>query len=237
MSRIRTKAAAIAICTTVLLLITSCNRSEEELSMQPYEGYPMLESREEIKQLLKDKCLDTISFNHGEVIADIGAGNGYVEAMLAMFHDSLTFYIQDIDTAVCNQEAINKVVDFYQGVKGTKFTSRFIVVNGTDSESCLPEIAFDRIFMLWSYQYIKEPGLFIRDLRTRIKDEGILYVINPEQDYEFGKTLKESYGWNGSTIEKQISDIIACGFTLLRVGRNYEDKQQPYIMAFQKTSP
>ena len=67
----------------VSCLLSAC-RNTTEGSMQPFNGYPMLSNREEIKQLLKDKCLDTIRFNKGEVIADIDAGNSYLEAMLSL---------------------------------------------------------------------------------------------------------------------------------------------------------
>ncbi|MCK4881134.1 MAG: class I SAM-dependent methyltransferase [Bacteroidales bacterium] len=217
----------------LLTFLLGCNRNEE-LSMQPTEGYPMLENQEEIRQLLADKCLDTIRFSKGEVVADIGAGNGYLEAMLAMFHDSLTFYIQDIDNSVCNQAAINEVVKFYESVAGRTFNCSFIAINGNDTETCLPDIGFDRILMLWTYHYLKKPAEFITDVRSKLKDKGLLYLINPEQDYEYGLELRDSYGWNGFTIEQQIDNIIACGFVLIRFTRNYEDNQQPYMMVFQK---
>lgn len=225
-----------AVCVRViaiLMILMGCNRNEE-LSMQPTEGYPMLENREEIRQLLADKCLDTISFSKGEVVADIGAGNGYIEAMLAIFYDSITFYIQDIDSLVCNQEAINEVVKFYEGVAGKTFTCSFSAINGNDTETFLPDIGFDRILMMWTYQYLKKPTEFITDVRSKLKDKGLLYVINPKQDYEYGLELRDNYGWNGSTVEKQIDNIIACGFRLIRFTRNYEDNQQPYMMVFQK---
>jgi len=211
--------------------------SDQELaSMQPFDGYPMLNDVEEIRELLRDKCVDTISFRKGEVIADIGAGNGYLEAMLSLFHDDLTFYIQDIDKKVCNPGTIQEVVDFYQDVHGKPFTNRFIAVNGTDTESNLPDNTFNKILMLWTYQYLKDPETFILDLRGKLKNEGLFYVINPEQDYELGKINSIEYGWNGSTVEKQISDIIDCGFELVRVARNYDDNQMPYIMVFRKSS-
>ena len=92
----------------------------------------------------------------------------------------------------------------------------------------------DRILMLWTYQYLKYPREFISDLRQKLKSNGLLYVMNPEQDYEYGKELRAAYGWNGSTLEKQISDIIDCGFTLIKFARNYEDNELPYIMIFTK---
>ena len=226
------RAAGVRII-AILMILMGCNRNEE-LSMQPTEGYPMLENLEEIRQLLADKCLDTIRFNKGEVVADLGAGNGYLEAMLAIYHDSITFYIQDIDSSVCNQLAVNKVVKFYESVAGKTFTCSFLAINGIDTETCLPDVGFDRILMLWTYQYLKKPAEFVNDIRSKLKDKGLLYVINPEQDYEYGLELRDSYGWNGSTVEKQIDNIIACGFRLIRFTRNYEDNQQPYMMVFQK---
>jgi hypothetical protein len=47
--------------------------------------------------------------------------------------------------------------------------------------------------------------------------------------------LTSKYGWNGSPIEKQISDIIECGFVLLKISRNNEAHENPYIMVFNKT--
>ncbi len=207
---------------------------QEQASMQPFDGYPMLEDMKEIRDVLKNKCIDTITFRKGEVIADVGAGNGYLEAMLSIFHDDLTFYVQDIDSAVCNPDRMKEVVDFYQEVNGRPFSNRFITVTGTDTDTNLPEHTFDKILMLWTYQYLKNPVEFILNLKEKLKNEGLFYVINPEQDYEYGKLLAIENGWNMSTIDRQISDIIACGFELVRIARNFESEEQPYMMVFRK---
>ena len=220
-----------------LLSLLGCKTPDDSGSMQPIEGYPFLTSMEEIKGTLKYRGIDTIEFRRGEIIADIGAGNGYIEAILSMFNDSLTIYIQDIDTSVCNQSAINEVVDFYQEVNGRPFTNKFIVVNGTDTDTNLPDSAFDKILMLWTYSYLKEPRVFIKDVRENLKDDGLFYVINPPQDEdEYTKSIRQKYGWNASPLEKQITDIIDCGFELMQISRNYDvdGYHQPYIMVFKK---
>jgi len=200
--------------------------------MQPFDGYPMLKTNEEIKQCLEDKCLNSIEFRKGEIIADIGAGNGYIEAMLSIYHDSLTFYIQDIDSSVCNQNNINETVDFYQKVNDRPFTNKFIVVNGTDTRTNLPDNKFDKILMLDTYQYLKKPKEFIKDVREKLKDEGLFYVINPNINYERKRIINNE--WNRSPIEKEISDIIDCGFELIRVSRNYNSPYLPFKMVFKK---
>jgi hypothetical protein len=78
------------------LNLLCCKGPVDNESMQPYEGYPLIENIDSIKQTLASRCLDTIKFKRGETIADVGAGNGYLEGMLSLFNYSLTFYIQDI---------------------------------------------------------------------------------------------------------------------------------------------
>ena len=203
-------------------------------SMQPFGGYPLYENMEDIKKVLKDKCIDTLTFRKGEIIADVGAANGYLEAMLSLFHDDLTFYIQDIDPVVCNPNSVQDVVNFYQQVNGRAFSNRFKPVIGTDTETNLPDHTLDKVLMLWTYQYLKSPREFIIDLRQKLKNGGLFYVVNPSQDYEYGKLLSVEHGWNMFPVEKQISEIIACGFELLRFDRNYDNEELPYVMVFRK---
>jgi SAM-dependent methyltransferase len=202
--------------------------------MQPYDGYPLLSSKKEVQEHLRGRCIDTIRFKPGETVADIGAGNGYIEAMLSIFHDSLIFYIQDIDSTVCNQKAINKVVSFYQNVKGKPILNKFISVTGSDNETNLPNDSIDKILMLWTYQYFKDPKAIMTDLRLKLKNDGLLYVINPNIDYETSMQLASKHGWNASPIEKEISDILGCGFELIQMSRNNYCCEYPYILVFKK---
>ena len=219
-------------------LIIACNpnadNSADDGSMQPSADYEMPNSIEEIKQRLKDKCVDTIKFNKGETIADIGAGIGDVVAMLSVFNDSLTFYVQDIDTSVCNQKKINEITNSFQKFNPGSFTNKFIVVTGTDTKTNLPDNSCDKILMLWTYQYLKKPREFILDVRDKLKEEGKFYVINPDLDYEEGKMIREKYGWNEATVEQEIAEIINSGFKLIGISRNYDDPKQAYIMVFKK---
>ena len=219
--------------------LAGCRSTVEPHSMQPGEGYPLTNDISEIKSILKHRCIDTIDFKKGQVIADIGAGNGYIEAMLAMFNDSLTFYIQDIDPSVCNESEVRKVFDFYEEVNGRSFTCSFKTVIGTDARTNLPDNTFDKILMLWTYSYLKDPILFIEDIKTSLKDDGLFYVVNPgiEESEDTGQLRKET-GWNVSPLEKQVDDIISCGFSLIRIARNYDagEYNEPVIMIFRKTN-
>jgi protein-L-isoaspartate O-methyltransferase len=231
----------ISIFLVIFCCLSNCKNksdstSNSDDSMQPYDGYPFLASKEEITEHLKGRCIDTIKFKPGETVADVGAGNGYIEAMLSIFHDSLTFYIQDIDTVVCNQKAIDTVVSYYQGVNAKPFTNKFIFKNGTDNETNLPDDRFDKILMLWTYQYFKNPKAIITDLRLKLKNDGLMYIINPNIDYESAIKQTSEHGWNASPIEKEISDILGCGFELIQISRNNYCCENPYILVFKKKS-
>lgn len=227
----------IFLYASIVLGILYCKNPQEEVTMRPYAGYPLLNDLDSIKQKLASHCLDTINFRKGEIIADIGAGNGYLEGMLSLFFDSLTFYIQDIDTSICNQLAVNKVVEFYKKLTKKPFTNQFVAINGTDSTSNLPAGIFDKILMLNTYQYIKKPKAFILDVKTKLKNDGLFYVVNPQYgDYDDLDFQRKEYGWNASPLETEISDIISGGFELTKISRKITDGKfyDPYMMIFRK---
>jgi hypothetical protein len=168
-----------------------------------------------VPEHLKGRFIDTIRFKPGETIADTGAGNGYIESMLSIFHDSLTFYIQDIDCAACNPKFINEAVTSYQNVKGQPFLNKFITVTGSDPETNLSNDTSDKIFTLLTYSYFKNPEAIMTDLKLKLKNDGPLYIIDSNIDYECRKQLTSDHGWNASPLEKQISDIPGCGFKLI----------------------
>jgi SAM-dependent methyltransferase len=199
----------IVLYACIMICILQCKNPPRDDSMQPFAGYPLLANPDSIKQELASNCLDTINFVNGQIIADIGAGNGYLEGMLSLFFDSLTFYIQDIDTSICNQSEVNRVADFYKNIKKEPFNNKFIAVNGTDSTTNLPDNIFDKILMINTYQYIKKPKAFILDVNKKLKNDGLFYVINPQYgDYEDLDRQRKEYGWNASPLETEISDII-----------------------------
>jgi SAM-dependent methyltransferase len=227
----------LVVFAIILVCLIQCRNHEKEVNMQPYAGYPLLADPDSVRQELASHCFDTINFRNGQVIADIGAGNGYLEGMLSLFHDSLTFYIQDIDTSICNASSVNRVAEFYKNLKKEAFNNKFIAVNGTDSSSNLPDNICDKILMISTYQYIKNPRPFIRDLRKKLKDDGLFYVINPQYgDYDDLERQRKEYGWNASPLETEISDIINCGFELINISRKITDgnSNDPYFMIFKK---
>lgn len=90
--------------------------------------------------------------------------------------------------------------------------------------------------MIWTYAYFKNPKAIMADLRLKLKNDGLIYIINPNIDYESGIRLTKELGWNASPIEKEVSDILACGFELIQISRNNYCCENPYILVFKKKS-
>lgn len=224
-----------------IVFMIGCNNKKEamkptQMSMHPLYGYRLIKSSEDIKSDLKEKSVDTINFQSGDTIADIGAGDGRIEAMLSILHDSLTFYLQDIDSLVCNQDTLKEAISYFQKITNKPITNNFYHIIGSDDKTNLPNNKFDKILMLWTYQYFKNPKAIMTDLKLKMKPDGLMYIINPDPDIkiELSKYLTSEYGWNQSRIERQITDIISCGFELIQISRNYESSEKPYIMVFKR---
>jgi ubiquinone/menaquinone biosynthesis C-methylase UbiE len=222
-------------------LINACKsvKNKETINtdtiMRSYGGYKLIKStKEEIWKDLQEKGIRSINFKKGEVIADIGAGNGQVEVMLSLFFDSLTFYVQDIDTFACNQRELNKVIEFYHENYKKNITCKFIAVKGSHDQTNLPDSTFDKVLILWTYSYFKNPRAIMMDLQRKLKKEALVYIINPDIEIENSKSLNKQYGWNASPIDKEISDVIECGYELINVKRNYLNEEVPFVLIFKK---
>jgi SAM-dependent methyltransferase len=225
----------IILLSSIIVFLWSCTVPRH--AMQPDGGYSLLKDSVLIKQFLVSRCVDLMHFDNGDVIADIGAGNGYLEGMLSLSFDSLTFYIQDIDSSICNQPEVDKVLNFYKNLKVKPFYNKFIAVTGTDSTTNLPDNACDKILMLNTYQYLKEPKKFIQDVKRKLKNDGLFYVVNPQREkYDDIDSQRKKYGWNASPLETEITEIINCGFELIELSRHYGIQGNPYLMVFKKKS-
>src|SRR6185436_5650260 len=76
-----------------------------------------------------------LAFKAGDVIADVGAGNGYLDGAISVVTDSITFYIEDINRTFLNQTEFDKVVKYYTQVCGKPMTNKFFIKIGTKKKT------------------------------------------------------------------------------------------------------
>ena len=101
----------------VAFLVLSCSSI-----VRPYPCGPVLDT--EGIQVFKRQN-EFLGLKPGVVFADIGASSGYYDAAMAVFLDSVTFYLNDIDKNCLNERNLNKVIRYYyklraRSIKTTK---------------------------------------------------------------------------------------------------------------------
>jgi ubiquinone/menaquinone biosynthesis C-methylase UbiE len=114
----------------------------------------------------------------GMTFADVGASSGYYDGAMAVFLDSVTFYLNDIDGHCLNEKNLNKVLRYYSKLRGSRIedSNPFHYVIGTATHTNLPENNFDVIFCNATAHVLDYPDSIMTDLYGKLKAEGHLFV-------------------------------------------------------------
>jgi SAM-dependent methyltransferase len=138
----------------------------------------------------------------GVVFADIGASSGYYDAAMAVFVDSVTFYLNDIDHHCLNERNLNKVLRYYSKLKGRSIeaTNPFHYVIGTPTRTNLPEDTFDVIFSNATMHVLNQPDSILLNLYRNLNANGVLYI-------------RDEFVYNG---EQKMCGSKKCGHYLLQ---------------------
>jgi ubiquinone/menaquinone biosynthesis C-methylase UbiE len=114
----------------------------------------------------------------GHTFADVGAASGDFPVMMATLLDSITIYIQDIDTAVLKQQNLNKIIDYYSAQCGhnLRFKHEFVMVIGDTLQTNLPDNTFDRIYSNATFHVFDDPEAMLTDLHKKLKPSGMIFI-------------------------------------------------------------
>ncbi|SFC25080.1 Methyltransferase domain-containing protein [Flexibacter flexilis DSM 6793] len=144
-------------------------------SSRPFK-YGFAYSREECEQYRGTLTLYNIK--KGDVVAEVGAASGWLEGVYSVMTASVTYYVQDIDTSILNQDQLSKMVKHYSSVRQTPQTNTFKMVIGTKTGTNLPDGAFDKIIISNSYHEFKDPASMVKDLAKKIKPNGTIIIFD-----------------------------------------------------------
>ncbi len=176
-----------------------------------------------------EKSFKTFAFKPNEVVASIGASGGVWEIYFASQVENLTFYLQDIDENLCNQEEIEAGITFYEKFLKRAISGKFFSVIGTEYQTKLPYHTFDKVLILNSFHEFSFPDAMLQDIANILKPQGILFIEEQLASYKgeiHEGCLKALY------LESVLIDfVIQFGFTLLKIvdkGKNVK------IFSFQK---
>lgn len=79
--------------------------------------------------------LDEFEIKNGEVVADVGAANGWMDGAISVITDSVTFYVQDINSIILSEVEFNKVVKYFSGLRSRGQTNKFIRCIGDEKKN------------------------------------------------------------------------------------------------------
>jgi len=125
----------------------------------------------------------------GSTFAEVGASIGYDNGAMAVFLDSVTFYLQDIDESCLNEKNLQKVLKHYSKFKyyPLEHTNQFHITIGTTFKSNLPTNAIDIIYSNATYHALDEPDSIMADLHRSLRING---TISIRDDFNTDEEIK-----------------------------------------------
>ncbi len=167
------------------------------------------------------KVLDIQKFDS---VLSIGAGSGSREYIYAMNLDSITFYLEDLDTSCCSQEKINNTYLPYYASQGITFTSVFKTVSGTETTVNLPDESVNKVLIYKVYHHFNKDKEMMSEAYRVLIPSGKLII--GEHVLKGNKKIRKSFrfcGYGGYYKNEFnfVKDIESVGFvcdTIIRSG-------------------
>jgi predicted methyltransferase len=116
-----------------------------------------------------DKALELIGITPGMVVADVGAGTGYMTIRLArLVGPTGKVYANDLQ---------RPMLQIVQGKARAEQLSNVEVVQGTEDDARLPENAIDLALLVDVYHEFSHPREMLRSIRRSLKPGGQLVLV------------------------------------------------------------
>ena len=122
------------------------------------------------------------NFKPGEHVADIGAGIGWLDAAIGIYEDSLTFYLEEIDSSTIKNSRLQEAINEFVKVRGKPFTCTYSQVMGTYKSTNLPDTLFDKVLLVDTYHHLSHRDEMIKDINRILRSGGKLIVYEPLAD-------------------------------------------------------
>ena len=177
----------------------------------------------------RDRIAEVLEVKEGAVVADVGAGSGDWTVDLARRVGATgRIYSTEIDAQLLR--------DIERAVTAAELKN-VTVIEGTSSNTNLPEHCCDAILLRRVYHHLTDPNAMDRSMFAALRPGGLVLII----DFEPGapgapaRTLTgvpEKRGGHGTPVDQLIEKMTAIGFELVR---RIEDWSYPdYAMLFRR---
>lgn len=129
-----------------------------------------------------DEVLKALDIKRGQVVADIGAGSGYLTAKLSeCVGESGIVYAVDIQ---------QEMIDYAKKSLLDRGLKNVVLVLGDMDDAKLPFEKFDIIVLLSTYHEIAKPVEYVKKLRAALKPHGKLAILEFADESPIGPPLK-----------------------------------------------
>lgn len=143
------------------------------------------------------------SFRPGDTVAEVGAGKGENMMGFTRICDSVTFYVQDIDSSTLSRKNFEALGRRCAALKKNP-TCSYLRCIGTVKETLLPEGSFDKIILISTFHEFTYMDEMMQDIYRKLKPSGRLYILD---SHCFAK------GHSNYTAEETISMLAKYGFS------------------------
>jgi len=188
------------------------NRSTSE----PYTGeLGIFEEPEREKNLQINRVMDILKISEGKTVADIGAGSGWftVRAAKRVGIQGRVFAVE------INQEYINHINDRAKKENLANINTIF----GKTDDPLLPKSSVDAVLILKTYHEIAEPLRFMKNLRTGLRSDALVGIIDRNGD-------GNDHGIKKETV---VEEAMRAGFTLKEEFDFVKPDGMDYFLVFQ----
>lgn len=179
-----------------------------------------------------DRLTTLLNWHPGNVVAEIGAGNGQLTLLAAQrVGPSGKVYTTELDaTALAHLEEL--------AAKNKNITA----VKAGEAETNLPPACCDSIFIRLVYHHLTKPAEIDRSLFRSLKSGGRLAVIDedPAEGTSIPKGVPKNRGGHGVPQKILVTELVAAGFEVETVQNDWPGRKkehQLYCAVFRKSKP
>lgn len=178
-----------------------------------------------------ERLVEVLDIEPGEVVADVGAGNGSFSLALAE-HVGATgrVYATEVD-----RNDLKRIRDRVSRAG----VNNVLVIEGSQEDTGLPPACCDAILLRRVYHHFQEPAAMRSSLRQALGGDGLLLIVDFDPRRRWGRPegVPASRGGHGIDDRMVISEMEEDGFELVR---ELDWRGNDYALLFraaEKTTP